>query len=160
MFFEKKDMKKELYSLRMGVLYINVLMFFPLITQTLLAQCSTQVPLLLPSLSWLLYFTVLPPIPELIDSNILLSKYISTVLWIVSHLTHVMSSHLNSVVSVFNEEQLLNLVVLEYTKKWQMEILTDRLLKNLWLFSCFEFKLLYCILLDLCSENSSAELES
>lgn len=154
-------MKKELYSLRMGVLYINILMFFPLITQTLLAQCSTQVTLLLPSLSWLLYFTVLPPIPELIDSNILLSKYISTeccelfLIWLMSCL-----AISTQVVSVFNKEQLLNLVVLEYTKKWQMEILTDRLLKNLWLFSCFEFRLLYCILLDSSSENSSAELES
>ena len=87
----------------MGILYINVLMFSPLITQTLLVQCSIQVTLLLQSLSWLLYFAVLLPILELIDTNILLSKYVSTVLWIVSHLTHVMSSHLNSVVPVFNK---------------------------------------------------------
>lgn len=72
-------MKKELYSLRMGVLYINIHMFFPLITQTLLVQCSTQVTLLLQNLPWLLYLIVLPPIPELMDSNILLSKYIYTV---------------------------------------------------------------------------------
>ena len=103
MFFEIKH--EKLYSLRMGILYINICMFFPLITQTLLVQWSTQVTLLLQNLPWLLYFIVLPLILELIDSKyFVIQIYIYSVVNCFSFDScYVMSSHLNSVVSVFNK---------------------------------------------------------
>lgn len=96
---------EKLYSLRMGVLYINICMFFPLITQTLLVQWSTQVTLLLQNLPWLLYFIVLPPILELIDSKyFVIQIYIYSVVNCFSFDScYVMFSHLNSVLSVFNK---------------------------------------------------------
>lgn len=71
--------------------------------------------------------------------------------WALSCLTHPTLCLISSSCSTF--------AWVPTEQKQYGKILADRLLKNLWLFPCFVFKLLSCILLDLRSGRSSAELE-